>query len=181
MGKQVNYYMDFNDFLTLAKTALDCGCLAYKQVMSDGKVKIIGGKTMDMFTPDHSNYYFQVPGTGGMDIDECFETEDISMIMSPDLIQAGFSVPIFSKLELYRNRIYVSSGAYDQNGIWIPRPEIVTKVYDKLAGSAKKIAPYTEFEHYVVNSMFEGKLFKTRTYISPSILELVVKNNFKLG
>ena len=37
-------------------------------------------------------------------------------------------------------RIYVQTGYYDENGNWIPRSEKLTKMYEKLARRAKRLA-----------------------------------------
>ncbi len=38
MGKQINYWMDYDNFILLAQKALDLGCVIVKQDTSTGKV-----------------------------------------------------------------------------------------------------------------------------------------------
>ena len=37
MGKQINYWMGYEDFLQVAQAALDCGCVIIKK-SADGKL-----------------------------------------------------------------------------------------------------------------------------------------------
>ena len=57
------------------------------------------------------------------------------------------------------------TGRYTDDGDWIPRPDMLTKVYNKLVRVVKKVAPYTELAHFVVNPMYAGgKAYKQRIY-----------------
>lgn len=38
MGKQINYWMDYNNFLLLAQKAIDLGCTIVKEDFDSGKV-----------------------------------------------------------------------------------------------------------------------------------------------
>ena len=38
MGKQINYYMEYEAFLTIAMTAIDLGCLIVKKDNETGKI-----------------------------------------------------------------------------------------------------------------------------------------------
>ncbi len=47
------------------------------------------------------------------------------------VISAGFSPRRDETKELVRSRLFVISGYYDDKGEYIPRPECVTKIYNK--------------------------------------------------
>ena len=64
MGRQINYYMGYNDFLTVAQTALDCGCVIYRADHADERWSITSGNSTDMISGDHRSYYFHVPQAG---------------------------------------------------------------------------------------------------------------------
>lgn len=42
MGKQINYWLGYEDFLKIAQVALDCGCIIIKK----GSEKLLYGKTL---------------------------------------------------------------------------------------------------------------------------------------
>ena len=46
MGKQINYWLGYTDFLQIAQAALDCGCVIIKPVSE----KLIYGQTLDIVT-----------------------------------------------------------------------------------------------------------------------------------
>lgn len=58
---------------------------------------------------------------------------------------------------------------------------MLTKVYNKPVRVVKKTAPYTEFEHFVVNPVYVGEKFKSKEYISSELYELVQSKDYKLG
>lgn len=42
--------------------------------------------------------------------------------------------------QLTRSRIYCTTGYYDDNGVFVERPEILTKAYNSLARYTQKLA-----------------------------------------
>ena len=52
MGKQINYWLGYEDFLKIAQAALDCGCIIIKKVSG----KLVYGQTLDIVT-EHEHYY----------------------------------------------------------------------------------------------------------------------------
>ena len=55
MGKQINYYMEYEAFLKIAQAALDSGCVIVKDY--DGKIT---GTDISIVTPDCTNYFFHL-------------------------------------------------------------------------------------------------------------------------
>ncbi len=174
MGRQINYYMGYNDFLTVAQTALDCGCVIYRADHADERWSITSGNSTDMISEDHRSYYFHVPQAGDIVIEQRDCGDRFSDMSELCFIQAGFSVPDEKEHALYRNRLYVKTAMYDN-----VRPEAVDKVYNRLVRSVKKIAPLREIEYYCVNPMIDYKM-KNKQYISDYCLSLSA-DGYKLG
>ncbi|MCR4645580.1 MAG: hypothetical protein K5695_09265 [Oscillospiraceae bacterium] len=144
MGKQINYYMEYESFLRLAENALSLGCEIIWDTHADS---IVRGCSLDVVTPDVIRYYLRVPEAGditvGTDLNgrQYVDTAPASVSC---LIEAGFSKIWHEEKHIGRNRLYCSTGYYDAGGTFIDRPECVTKVYNALARYVKKIAPLTE-------------------------------------
>lgn len=119
LGRQVNYWMDYENFLIVAQTALDEGCIIIKE--DKEQKKVLQSRDISIVTSDCKYYYFYLPEAG---------YSFIHNNMNPQIIT--------------RSRIYVSSGYYQNNG-WMEHPECLTKVYNKITRVVKKAAPYTEF------------------------------------
>ena len=74
MGKQINYWLGYSEFLQIAHTALDCGCLIIKQDSEE----LIYGKTLDTVTVNQHRYYFYLPEAGCMQfLDTTIKVESI--------------------------------------------------------------------------------------------------------
>ena len=181
MGKQINYYMGYNDFLSVAQAALDSGAVIYRHAYENKTWQMIGGTSLDVIKENTTGYYFHFPADGTMEIKEVYGNQHPSDTAMLHMIQAGFSLPDPEKHLLRSNRLYVITGRYDEDGIWIPRSDLLTKIHHKLVRIVKKIAPYTEIEYSVVNSMYEGKKFKTKEYISSEYFDLIENNDYTLG
>lgn len=180
MGKQINYWMGYEDFQQVAQAALDCGCVIVKPV--SGKMEY--GQTLDIVTPGEKRYYFHVPAAGELvpiplpsgkeRIGGFNETGNV-------VIEAGFSFRNDEQKELIRARLYVTTGYYGENKTFIPRPESVTKVYNKLVRVVKKVAPYTELvDSYVSREDGEEKEWRHKEYISPEFLQLKLNEGYTL-
>ena len=182
MGKQINYWLGYEDFLPIAQAALDSGCIIIKSVGG----KLVYGNTLDIVTKDKQYYYFYVPEAGELisrqlpSGDECIGGYDSSGNV---VIEANFSYRNDDKKWLSRSRLYVISGYYN-DGAYISRPESVTKVYNKLVRVVKKIAPYTELTDTYISTRDEDYLqekeWKHKEYISPEFLELKLSQNYSL-
>lgn len=180
MGKQINYYMGYNDFLPIAQAALDSGCIIYKRCWVDGKFKVISGTSLDMIEKDYYSYWFYLPEAGSLDIEEKDGDQDIDFFSMLNVISAGFSIVDEEKHIIRSGRLYVQTGLYTNSGNWIARSDALTKVYNKLCRIAKKAAPYIEIEHFVPNPYFVGKI-KSKKYISPEYCKLVQNEDYILG
>ncbi|MGP1459125.1 MAG: hypothetical protein ACTTKL_07430 [Treponema sp.] len=180
MGKQINYYLGYNDFKTIAQTALNNKCIILKQ--ENGK--IIHDRNISMITPDVNSYYFYVP-----------EVETLQFEMLHDkhiggyneignaVIEAGFSIVNHKDKRIPKARLFSISGYYDRNEDWIARPECVNKVYGRLVRAVKKLAVYTEVrteKYLTVYGKTELTVFNTKEYISNKLLALKNEKGYEL-
>lgn len=136
MGKQVNYYMNYESFLQVAQTALDAGCLIIRRDHTDEKQLPMAD--ISAVIPECNFYYFYLPELGELE----YKTDiygkyylNASGKLELAIIEAGFS-----KHPADQARIFITTGYYDEYEKWIPRSERLTKVYEKLARKAKKVA-----------------------------------------
>ncbi|MBR6185057.1 MAG: hypothetical protein IKQ41_02245 [Clostridia bacterium] len=145
MGKQLNYYMEYDRFLLLAKKALELGCEIIRDEHTD---EIQRGFSLDLITPELIFYYFRVPQAGdiitGIDMYGKQYVKGSYSSNGSCLIEAGFSAIWETEKLICSNRLYSSSGYYDENKAFVGRPECTDKVYKNLVRYAKKIAPKNE-------------------------------------
>lgn len=181
MGKQINYYMGYEDFLSVAQAALNSDCIIYRRSFENDKFKLISGTTLDTIKPNCDRYYFHNPAVGNFDIELISEKQYIPHDLLLNVIEAGFSIPIEEKHLIVKNRLYVITGLYADDGSWVSRSDMLTKLYSKLVRVVKKRAPYTEVEHFVVNPMYEGKKCKSKKYISADYYDLVKNKDYILS
>ena len=178
MGKQINYYMEYDSFLLLAQKAIELGC----EIMpfSDGSLK--RGYSLDVIMEDKLNYCFRVPEAGEIETEfhcgkECVVRGHNASGIT--IIEAGFSNIDNEKKVITRSRIYCISDYYDADGNLIKRPDCVTKAYESLARYVKKLAPYTEVEYRPANPIYDK--VKNKIYITPQCLELVRDYDYGLN
>ena len=183
MGKQINYWIEYESFLPVAQTALDSGCIIFKEL--DGKVT--QSRDISIITKDDFGwYYFYLPEAGKIEIENNNGREYLSRgynETSNSIIEAGFS-HMGSRGGVKRicsERLYVISGYYNADNEWIPRPECMTKLYNKLVRVVKKIAPYTEMVDMKTSS--DGKEFEVRykEYVTPYCLDLKMNHGYMLS
>ena len=151
MGKQINYWLGYSEFLQIAHTALDCGCVIIKPD-SEG---LIYGKTLDTVTVDQHRYYFYLPEAGALMGQQIpFHNENLARYTAAGntVIEAGFSLISEKMKKITRSRLYAIPGYYDKSGEYIPRPECLTKTYNRLVRTVKKVAPYTELTDYIIST-----------------------------
>ena len=141
MGKQLNYVMDFESFKKLSQYALELGCLIlYKDHTEKPSLP---SSDLSIVIPQYNSYYFYIPElypsnkiTHGINCyGKYYLKDDLFGPFSLSLIEASFS-----RNNTEQERIYVTTGYYDENGNWIARPELLTKTYEKIARRARKLA-----------------------------------------
>ena len=141
MGKQLNYVMDFESFKKLSQYALELGCLIlYKDHTEKPSLPT---SDLSIVIPQYNSYYFYIPElypsnkiTHGIDCyGRYYLKDDLFGPVSLSLIEASFS-----RNNTEQERIYVTTGYYDENENWIARPELLTKTYEKIARRARKLA-----------------------------------------
>lgn len=184
MGKQINYWMDYDSFLLLAQKALALGCEIVKEDLPNGKV--MKGKDISIIDKEHYDYYFHVPEAGELEIRKYNARDRVEHGYSASgnsLIEAGYS-RIDKNKKITRARMYCISGYYDDKENYIERPDCLTKVYHSLQRFVKKIAPYTEITDIRVSMREEDYLQKYeyvhKEYISEKCLELKEQEGYIL-
>lgn len=197
MGKQFNYWMDYDSFLLVAQKAVDLGCTIVKVDLGLGKV--IESRDASIITPygkfKRIDYYFHLPEAGAIKvlIANGKEYLDYSFTAYNALIEAGYSFMVNEptgidgtrwKKEIHRARIYCTTGCYDENENYIPRPDCLTKVYNSLVRYIKKVAPYTELIDNRISVKDEnyGEKYECRykEYITKPNLDLVNNEGYIL-
>lgn len=181
MGKQIKYYMGYQDFLSVAQAALDSDCIIYRHSFENGKWRLTGGTTLDMIKQNCRDYYFHNPAISNIDIDLQSDNQHFSYDSLLNVIEAGFSIPNENKHLIISNRLYVATGRYTSDGDWVSRSDLLTKIYNRLVRVVKKTAPYTEVEHFVVNPLYEGKKLIRKKYISADYYDLAQNRDYVLG
>lgn len=176
MGKQINYWMEYDSFLLLAQKALDLGCIIYHEDRKQGIV--CHGENLNIITKENNQYFFYFPEAGEICITESGKSKTICGFNGNEnvIIEAGYSyIHDAPQKEILRNRLYCSTGYYDTSGEFVYRPECLDKVYGCLARFAKKIAPYTEITDIIVSSRNEDygqkSEWRHKEYITPFCLE----------
>lgn len=183
MGKQINYYIGYDDFLSLTQKALDSGC----EILALEQGRVIRSNHISIVTPDRYNYYFYLPEAGSLEIQIRNGRESVGGYNTSGnvLIEAGFSRINHSGKTISRARLFSLSGYYEVGGEWVERPACMKKLYDKLARAAKKIAPYTEITDTIFSTRADDygsiREWTHKEYISPELLELKNNKNYHLG
>lgn len=183
MGKQINYYMGYEDFLTIAQKALECGCKILKR--ADGK--IVQSEFIDFVTEDEKRYCFYLPEAGELCakiLPNGHEMIGGYTTSGNVVIEADYSFIDAGNKGISKARLWVTSGYYDEQGEWIPRPDCLEKVYNKLVRVVKKAAPYTELTDTYISRREEDYLqekeYKHKEYISPECLRLRNEQKYRL-
>ena len=182
MGKQINYYMGFKDFIKVAQFALDLGCV----ICREENKKIICSDHIDIVIPSVKRYFFYLPEAGELHVRTENGREEIGGYNASGnvLIEAGFSYVKHDRKTITRGRLFSITGYYDESGNWMGRPECVKKAYDKIARKVKKTAPFTEITEIITDFSTDdyGQTDWTRNeYISPELLELKMRRGYKLS
>ena len=177
MGKQINYYMDYDSFVFLAKKAFELGC----EVLPFCDDVIKRGYSPEIIKPDNHLYCFHVPEAGEIEVERQWNKECVVRgynASGSTIIEAGFSFINSEEKFITRSRIYCITDYYDADGNLMKRHDSVTKVYESLARYVKKLAPYTEVEYHPVNPLYDK--VKQKVCISPQCLALVREQDYGL-
>ena len=160
MGKQINYFMDYETFRSLAQKALDLGATIIPGSTSSG----LGYGDISCVKPNTNRYLFFFPeyANGATAADGTFSD------FGNAAIEAGFSA--IQGRTIHRERMYISTGYYNTDGCWIPRPKEMDRIYGSLVRFAKKQMLY--------------KVCRSRSwkdYITSGLDELVTHHNYILS
>mgnify|MGYP001100663779 FL=1 len=91
MGKQINYWLGYEDFLKIAQAALECGCVIIKNASGTRMY----GQDLDIVTEHEHHYWFYVPEAGGLSGETPPFNGQKIQTYSPagnTVIEAGFSL-----------------------------------------------------------------------------------------
>ena len=167
MGKQINYYMEYECFLKVAQKALELGCIILKRT-PDGR--ILQSKELSVITPDYGRYVFFFPQFGPLVIrnleDGRQKLDGFATASGNAIVEAGFSR--FEGRTITRARLYIQSGYY-QDQEYIPRSSEMSSVYEKMVRIVKKFTGYMEIP---------GKAYKE--YISPQCMNLIENGGYQI-
>ena len=177
MGKQINYWLEFEGFKVLAKKALDLGCEIVREDLSKyEKTRVTISRDPDLITEEKGAYYFfHLPEAGRFNIYELEYGQRVDHGFTESansLIEAGFSRVLTEGKRILRARLYLETCYYDTNDVFIYRPDCIVKVYNSLARYVKKLAPYTEITRPFINRSGKPDEYKTKEYISTYCLDL---------
>ncbi len=176
MGKQINYYMDYESFLKVVQIALDEGCML---LHTDHTPKPQKPTTDIEMTKEHTSFKLYLPELAELkyaqDMYGNYYIDDIFNELWIAQIEIGYSQKYDQLMRVNRSRIYIPTGFDDKNGIWIARSERLTKVYDKLARAVRKLAPSTTIEFdYVAKKdgrYSDPQRSQRKVYATPQCLE----------
>jgi hypothetical protein len=177
MGKQINYYMEYDSFVLLAKKAVELGC----EILPFSAETLKRGCSLDIVSKEELNYCFHVPEAGEIKTEQRWGKEHVVRGYNASgvtVIEAGFSYIDSKDKHITRARIYCITDYFDADGNLIKRPDCVTKVHESLARYVKKLAPYTEVEYKPANPLFDK--VKEKIYITPQCLALVREQGYAL-
>ena len=165
MGKQITYYMERESFLVLAQAALDEGLLILKNKYTEKPQEPCRDLSV---IDDCTEYFFYLPEIAPLTHAHTAYGYYVKSYSYPSclaIIEAGYS----KKADIiHESRIYVQTGDYNEDE-WIPRPEKITKIYNKLVRKVKKLAPYKELVFYGENG--EELPSDRKEYLSPECLQ----------
>lgn len=176
MGKQINYWMDYDNFFELAKIALSLGCVIVKEDLNTGKV--VKSLDLSIITKDCYRYYFYLNDVAPLKIKKFGNIERVDRFNTETgnaIIEAGYSQIIDVTKQIRRERLYLTTGYYDENDEFIYRPDCMVDIYNKLARKVKKLAPYT-----MLVDIFDGKEWTHKEYLTPYCLKLKNEEGYSL-
>jgi len=169
MGRQINYYMEIDSFKMLAQKALDLGFVILKIISIETERGLYREERKQYQSLDeidfcaHSKkYFFHLEEAGEI----IFHNSFMDICKSP-VIEAGYSE--ISTNKITSNRLWVSTGYYDDAGNFINRSDILDKKYAALVRYAKKLLVYTTIPLRFPN----GQVHTYKGYITPYLLDLM--------
>lgn len=190
MGKQINYYLEFENFKVLAQKALELGCEIVREDLSKfEKTKVTVSRDLNILTDEPGAvFHFHLPEAGKLEIKnyECGERLGANFNeCGNSVIEAGYSRINDDEKKVYSSRLYLTTGYYDKNENFIYRPDCIVKVYNTLARYIKKLAPYTELTDTYISMRSENYLqpveYQHKEYVTPFCLDLRENKGYKLG
>jgi hypothetical protein len=146
MGKQINYYMDYDNFLKLAEVALGEGCMILRNEHTP--YEQIPQSDISAILPEHTEYYFYLPELADLEqLRDVYGNYYVNTRRNFALIEAGFSRKREAeKCWITRSRLYIQTSDYDTDGQRIVCTERLVKVYEKLARLVRKLCPTMKIE-----------------------------------
>ena len=177
MGKQIEYYIEYEFFVSIAQRALDLGCKIAKEARNG---KVIISDAVDIISKDEYSYYFYIPEAGKFKIIQTGEKERLDNGYSSSgitLIEATPTKVSSESKRIQRGRLFCISDYYDEDGQIIKRPDCVTKTYNSLVRYIKKNVPYVETKRTILK---DGREFIYKDYVCDKYLYLKEKEGYSL-
>jgi len=166
--------MENESFLPVVEAAIEQGCIIIKEYNG----KVVQSKDLSIVTSECYNYYFHLPIAGKVMIKTLADGREVldrfNSSSGNAIIEAGFSC--LEDKRITCNRLYAISGYYNDISEWIPRPDCLTKLYNSLVRTVKKVAPYTELvdiRRYTTGDRYGEEFeWKHKEYITAYCLNL---------
>ncbi len=188
MGKQINYWLEFDGFLLVAQRALELGCTIVREDLDKNDCKVTESRDIGIVADKNSVcYFFHLPEAGDISIKkyDCgYRLDHNFNECENSVIEADYSRIIADSKEILRARLYLTTGYYDSGGRFIYRPDCIVKVYNSLARYVRKLAPYTELTGSYISIREENYgqrvEYKHKEYVSPYCMKLVEDEGYSL-
>ena len=168
MGKQINYYMEYESFLIVAQKALDLGAVIVKRTPEG---KIVHSSDLSIVVPECGRYVFHFPQFAPLVIHDLEngqqKIDGYATASGNAMVEAGFSW--CEGRTIGRARLFVQSGYYC-NSEYISRSAEMTSVFDKLVRLVKKLTKYQLVPGYTC-----------KEYISPYYQDLVENHGYHIS
>lgn len=186
MGKPINYWLEFEGFIDLAKKAVELGCEIMKAELSESDTTVITvSRDLDIITDDENvRYFFHFPEAGEIELTLGDNGEHINNPFEKcnnSIMEAGFSRILKEEKRIRRAQLFLPDGITDKNKVYIKRPESIEKMYKSIARYLKKLAPYTEITRYKIFPDGGREPFQIKEYVSPHCFEMWQNGGYSLG
>ena len=130
MGRQINYYAEFETWIKLCEKAIELGFEIVREDKNFGRVTT--SSDTDILTEEKGNYYyFHLPEVGELVTkNDGFGKEILDRgynACGNSIIETGFSRFDDRKKEIFLQRLFIITGYCDENGNFISRPKCIDK------------------------------------------------------
>lgn len=167
MGKQIEYYSEMDSYMLIVNKAIELGL---KIITKDNN--IIASIEEDNIYNEIKYFYLEEAGSLKLR-----ENGIIDILESP-IIEAN--PPYTNDGKVYKSRLWVSSGFWMNEDIFIKRDKMLEKKYDAIVRYLKKITNYVEIEVKAKNPDYERRYFLRKIYITETLYDKVKNKEYEI-